>query len=217
MTNGKFIVLDGPDGSGKTTQTQRLVEILQDQGFKVIKVREPGITEVGEKIRNILMSTTMEPLTELMLFTAARTELINKVILPYLKSGHIVICDRFTDSTYAYQGAGRGIKEEVLKVEELIKALVKPDITFYFHVDLETAKDRCATRSGITDVFESEADSFKQRVRKGYEERAIMNMDTTIPVNGNLTMDEVTSNLLKWFQENFFEQNKHLKDKGDQS
>lgn len=215
MTTGKFIVLDGPDGSGKTTQTQRLVEILQDQGFKVIKVREPGITTVGEKIRDILLNNTMEPLTELMLFTAARVELIKQVILPYIETGYIVVCDRFTDSTYAYQGSGRGIKEEVLKVEELINALVKPDLTFYFNVDLEIAKQRCASRSGISDVFESEADSFKQRVRKGYEERAHMNIDTTIPVNGNLSMDEVTSNLLKWFEENFFKQNEHLKQKGN--
>lgn len=215
MTTGKFIVLDGPDGSGKTTQTQRLVEILQDQGFKVIKVREPGITDVGEKIRNILLTTSMEPLTELMLFTAARTELINKVILPYLATGHIVVCDRFTDSTYAYQGSGRGIKEEVLKVEELINNLIKPDLTFYFNVDLKVAKERCASRSGISDVFESETDNFKQRVRKGYEERAIKNMETTVPVNGNLPADEVTANLLKWLGENFFEQNKHLKQKGN--
>jgi dTMP kinase len=178
---GKFITFEGPEGSGKSTQLKLLVEKLEAQGVKVVCTREPGGTATGEAIRNILQHDAVdEPLNEraeLLLFTASRAQLMDHVILPALGRGEWVICDRFIDSTMAYQGYARGMPLETL---DLINNFAinghKPDITLLLDLDIERGfqrlEERYADGKGSADRFEREARDFHSRVRNGYHKLA---------------------------------------------
>jgi len=174
---GKFITFEGPEGSGKSTQIHRLVERLEAEGLKVSCTREPGGTATGEAVRNLLQHNAAgEPLAdraELLLFTASRAQLVDQIILPALERGEWVVCDRFIDSTLAYQGYARGMELATLDAINTFAIYGrKPDLTILLDLDVETGferlRERYAGREESHDRFERESMEFHQRVREGY-------------------------------------------------
>ncbi|MCF7863195.1 MAG: dTMP kinase [Kiritimatiellales bacterium] len=178
---GKFITFEGPEGSGKSTQIRLLAEKLEAQGIGVVCTREPGGTATGEAIRNILQHDSVgEPLSgraELLLFTASRAQLVDRVILPALDRGEWVICDRFIDSTMAYQGFARGMSIDALdRINDFAIGGRKPDLTLLLDLDIGCGFQRLEKRyaDGIAsaDRFERETQDFHLRVRDGYHQLA---------------------------------------------
>jgi len=167
--SGKFIVLDGPDGCGKSTQAKLLAEWLQEQGVPTISFRDPGDTAVGEKIRQVLLSpehNTMSTRTELLLYMATRTQLWAERIAPALETNQCVVLDRWLSSTCAYQGCAGGFgMDKVIKIATDCLERVWPDLTIILDVDLETASQRLNRQ---LDRMEQKGDSYHQRVREGF-------------------------------------------------
>jgi len=169
---GKLITFEGIDYSGKTTQAKRLFNYLKRKGYKILLLREPGGEKVSEKIRQVLLSsrnTGMNPLTELLLYEAARAQLVSRVILPALRQGKLVICDRFYDSTLAYQGYGRSL--DIKMIEYLNRVSVsglKPDLTLLIDIPLNFFSKRMRRNNKKKDRIEKEKMDFYKRVRKGY-------------------------------------------------
>ncbi len=191
MTNirkGRFLTLEGVDGAGKSTHVDWLVVRLRSMGLKVLSTREPGGTPVGEKLREMLLQDPMHLETETLLMFAARAEHLHKVILPALAAGTWVVCDRFTDATFAYQGGGRALgTQRVAALEQWVHPDIQPDRTWLFDVPLEVARERLE-RSRAKDRFEKEADAFFERTRAAYLERAqshperFLRIDATQPI-----------------------------------
>ncbi len=173
MKPGKFITFEGPEKSGKSTQAKLLSEHLKAEGYKVIFLREPGSTEIGERIRQILLDTRhqgMSEMTEMLLYMAARAQIVEELIKPSLKKGFIVLCDRFLDSTLAYQGYGCGLdKNSILSVGRLATSGIRPDLTLLldFWACSENLKNHKAP-----DRIEMRPHSFHDKVRRGYFELA---------------------------------------------
>lgn len=172
---GRFITLEGGEGAGKSTNLATLTRLLKERGHAVVQTREPGGTPVAEAIRELLLADheeTLVPMAELLLIFAARAQHLAKVVRPALERGSWVVCDRFTDATYAYQGAARGLgRDTVAAVERLVHPDLQPDLTFF--LDLNPAQGRRRTEArGATDRFEREADPFYHAVRDAYLERA---------------------------------------------
>jgi dTMP kinase len=181
LTTSGFITFEGIEGAGKTTQARRLCEHLSGKGIQYIFTREPGGTVIGEKIRSLLLdpqSDGMVPVSELLLYGAARSQHIEEVISPALAEGKVVICDRFVDATIAYQGSGRQIPMNVIKiVNSLASADIKPDLTILLDLEAEVGLARARARnksSGDTSTtrFDDEELEFHRRVREGYLEIA---------------------------------------------
>lgn len=170
MSRGKFITLEGTEGVGKSTNVRAVVECLEAAGLAVVVTREPGGTELGEAIRELLLGVRDEPManmTELLLVFAARAQHISEVIAPALAAGKWVVCDRFTDATYAYQGGGRGFDDDIIRqLETLVQGQLRPDMTVYLDVSVEIAAARIAGREH--DRFEREQLEFFRRVRARY-------------------------------------------------
>ena len=175
---GKFITVEGTEGVGKTTNIQRITGWLDERGITYISTREPGGTALGEKIRDLLLdkgNISMVASAELLLMFAARAQHLEEKIIPALAAGTWVLCDRFTDATYAYQGFGRGLNLEHIKgLEALVQGDLHPDFTLILDIDPALGMSRVRAR-GELDRFESEELAFFDRVRAGYRER----------VNGN--------------------------------
>ena len=178
MNRGKFITIEGSEGVGKTTQIAALRDSLQARGLEVIVTREPGGTPRAERIRELLLTPTEEPMPiacELLLMFAARATHIENLIRPALERGAWVVCDRFTDATYAYQGEGRGVRrEEIASLERFVQAELRPDLTLLLDAPIEIGAARAAARDGEggRDRFEQERREFFERVRASYLERA---------------------------------------------
>ncbi len=198
-----FITFEGVDLCGKTTQAEILVERLKSLGYDVLFVREPGGTKISEAIRNILLSEQnreMDPLTELFLFSASRAQLVKEAIIPALRSGKIVICDRFYDSTLAYQGYGRGIDIEKIKIiNELASSGIVPDITFLIDIPVEEIYRRKISKSTEMrkdqgDRMESSGFDFFERVRNGYLEIA-KESERFIVIDGMKDIDEISQQI----------------------
>ena len=172
-TRGKFITLEGVDGAGKSTHLAWIAERLRARGHDVVVTREPGGTPLGERLRELLLSEPMHIETETMLMFAARREHLARVIAPALEAGRWVLSDRFTDATYAYQGGGRGLSgDRIAALERWVQSDLQPDLTLYFDLSVEVARERLAASESTPDRFEREAAGFFERVRSTYLERA---------------------------------------------
>ena len=193
--NGIFVTFEGIDGSGKSTQANSLLRRIQENGYNAVLFREPGGTRISEQIRQILLSTKhseMAVITEVMLYSAARAQLTEEMIIPGLKENDIGVCDRYFDSTIAYQGYGRGISLEF--IDALIKEAAKrvwPDITFLVDVDVELAEKRSGT-IGRLDRIEMETVEFKDTVIRGFREIASNDRDRIVVLDGSQEVESLT-------------------------
>jgi dTMP kinase len=174
-TQGKFLTVEGVEGGGKSTNIQYIADFLENKNIAFIVTREPGGTEISEAIRDLLLSSDLPAMhsdTELLLMFAARAEHLHKKILPALHSGKWVLCDRFTDASYAYQGGGRGIAlQKIATLETWVQGNLRPDATLLFDLDAEIGLKRTQKR-GAADRFEEEAIDFFNAVRKQYLQMA---------------------------------------------
>jgi dTMP kinase len=175
MARGLFVTLEGGEGAGKSTSLRFIEAWLRQAGKNVVVTREPGGTDVGEQVREILLHArelVMTPETEMLLMFAARQEHLARVIRPALARGQTVLCDRFTDATYAYQGGGRGLDEKrIAAIEQWVQGDLRPDLTLLLDVPVAVGLQRANTRSA-PDRFESEQQDFFERVRAAYRVRA---------------------------------------------
>ena len=170
---GKFITLEGVDGAGKSTHLSWLVEHLRAHGRSVVQTREPGGTALGEKLRALLLHEKMHLETEALLMFAARREHLDQVIQPALMRGDWVVCDRFTDASFAYQGGGRGLSnDKLVQLETWVQQGFHPDLTLLFDLPIEIASQRMAGAGRELDRFEQEQVDFHERVRAAYLARA---------------------------------------------
>lgn len=173
--SGLFITLEGPEGAGKSTNREYLAARLREQGVDVVMTREPGGTPLAERIRELLLAPSEETMaadTELLLMFAARAQHLAEVIRPALARGAVVLCDRFTDATYAYQGGGRGLSvERIAILEAFVQGELRPDLTLVFDLPVEVGLARAAAR-GRLDRFEQEGQAFFEAVRQAYLQRA---------------------------------------------
>ena len=171
MKTGKFITIEGIEGAGKSTCIQVLTEAIEQQGIPLLPTREPGGTELGEALRTLLLGhqhTGMADKSELLLLFAARAEHLQQKIVPALQAGKWVLCDRFTDATYAYQGAGRGLSQDsITLLEDWVQEGLQPDLTMLLDLPVELGLQRAGKRS-TPDRFEREDIAFFQRIRQGY-------------------------------------------------
>ena len=198
--SGAFITLEGIEGSGKSTQVDFVVNFLKEKGKAVVSTREPGGTLLSEKIRELLLSNELPGMhadTELMLMFAARVEHVKQVIEPALQAGKFVVCDRFYDATYAYQGYGRDI--DLDKIDQLKNFSIdnlQPDLTLLLDVTLEVSEQRVASR-GNKDRFENEKVDFYKKVRQGYLELAKANSQRIAVIDSTQSIEDVQLNIQK--------------------
>lgn len=194
MSRGRFITLEGGEGAGKSTHLAALVEHLRARGLDVLSTREPGGTPLAERIRQLLLDRdeeALEPLAELLLVFAARAQHLARVVRPALAAGRWVVCDRFTDASYAYQGAGRALgPEPVDRLVALVHPDFEPDLTLYLDLPHDQGLARARDR-GAPDRFEQEAAAFFDRVREGYMERACAAPDRIRIVDASQGLEEV--------------------------
>lgn len=189
---GKFITFEGIDGAGKSSHVEWLAETLRSRGLTVLVTREPGGTALGERLRELLLNEPMHLETETLLMFAARREHLDKVIEPALARGEWVVCDRFTDATYAYQGGGRGLDRNKLGVlENWTHAHLQPDLTLLFDLPLEVARTRIVQAERKLDRFEQERVDFHDRVRHAYLERAAVNAARIKVIQGDRPLDTI--------------------------
>lgn len=169
MQQGKFITFEGPEGSGKSTQGRLLVRYLQSRGYRAIFLREPGATALGEKIRRILLdknSPRIYPLPEMLLYMAARAELVREAIRPALGKGYFVVCDRFVDSTLAYQGFGLGVNPRlIMHLADFVTEKITPDLTIFLDLLPKFGLKACGAK---LDRIEERPLAYHQKVRRGY-------------------------------------------------
>lgn len=192
MTRGRFITLEGPEGAGKSTHLKLLADKLKAQGIPVLTTREPGGTKLGEAVRGLLQFDTAGespvPTAELLLFLASRAQLVNNVILPALERGEWVLSDRFCDSTFAYQGYGRGMNvDELRAINGFATQGLMPDLTVLLDIPQDESRERVAGRNEKADRFEQERDAFHLRLAEGFRALAaadphrIRRIDSTTP------------------------------------
>ncbi|SQF97600.1 thymidylate kinase [Paucimonas lemoignei] len=195
---GLFITLEGPEGAGKSTNREYLAGRLRAEGIDVVLTREPGGTPLAERIRDLLLAPSDESMhadTELLLVFAARAQHLAQVIRPALARGAIVLCDRFTDATYAYQGGGRGLSQERIAVlEAFVQGQLHPDLTLVFDLPVEIGLARASAR-GQLDRFEQEGRSFFEAVRSTYLNRAKAAPERYRLVDAALPLAEVQQSL----------------------
>lgn len=195
MKKGIFITFEGLDGSGKTTQIKLLYDYLKKKGFDVITAVEPGGTEIGRKIRKILLDKenhTISYRAETFLFLASRAELVSKIVAPALRKGKIVICDRFFDSTVVYQGIARGLgREKILDMSLWTTGGLVPDVTFLLSVKADRGKRRMDDASKKRDRIELEENNFRKKIYRGYINIARKNRDRFVVINGEKSIEDI--------------------------
>ena len=203
MKKNLFITLEGIEGAGKSTVIDFIENFITSSGYDVVKTREPGGTAICEQIREILLNKNNDKLTddtELLLIFAARAQHLSEIILPNLTSNKIVLCDRFIDASYAYQGAGRGIEQSKINLlENWVMPDIKPDLTFLLDLDPKIAFERTNKRSDA-DRFESEDIHFFEKIRQYYLERAENEPERFRVINSELSLEDVQEqikNILK--------------------
>jgi len=207
MSRGFFITFEGLDGSGKTTQLRRLAASLEADGHTVVTLRQPGGTALGDRIRAILLDSRSEatlgaiaPATEMALMFADRAQAIHEVILPAIAAGHIVLCDRYTDSSEAYQGAGRGLgSQRILEMHAAACNNLQPDLTILLLPSLEASLKRARRRNqrhaekqgADENRFERESNDFYRRIHAKYEEIAAREPYRVFPIREDATIDRI--------------------------
>ncbi|MEI6708205.1 MAG: dTMP kinase [Methylococcales bacterium] len=200
MSRGKFITLEGGEGVGKTTNLSFIKDYLQQQAIPVTVTREPGGTALAEKIRQLVLDKDSESIsdtTELLLMFAARAQHIQHVIEPALAQGHWVLCDRFTDATYAYQGGGRELSiATIALLEQLVQGELRPDLTLLLDAPIEIGMER-AQKRGAFDRFEAEKISFFTRVRNMYLSRAAQQPDRIKVIQANQSLVNVQNDIIE--------------------
>ena len=207
MTTAKFITVEGIEGAGKSTNIAFIESHLASRGIEVLITREPGGTPLSEDIRSLLLQRReelMDNTAELLLIFAARAQHIKTVILPALERGQWVLCDRFTDATYAYQGAGRGLSMHSIEtLENLVQGDLRPNLTIVLDIDVDAGLVRVGKR-GVMDRFEAEHSQFFEAVRRCYLQRAEGNSERYRIINANLTLAEVHAQLQTALDQYFF-------------
>lgn len=192
-----FITFEGLDFSGKSTQARLLHEYLQDKKVKSVLLREPGGTKISEKIRNIILdreNSDITPLTEFLLFSSSRAQLVSQVIKPNLKKKFVVICDRYYDSSEAYQGFGGKVDiKSIEAVNDFATGGLKPDITFFINISPSEAFNRAESRGSVKDRIENKALSYYNKVYKGFKEIADKNRKRVVTIDGRLSIQEIHS------------------------
>lgn len=192
MSRGLFITFEGTDGTGKSTQIEFAREYFESRGFNVLMSREPGGTSISEKLRGILLDKAngeMSPVTEMMIYAASRAQLVSEVIIPAVNDGTVVICDRFVDSSVAYQAFGRGLGDMVAEVNSYATTGLAPDITFFMDIDPEVGRSRIA--GGELDRLEQEKSDFFRRVYDGYKSIAASDPGRVKTIDASGTVEEV--------------------------
>jgi len=202
---GLFISFEGIDGAGKSTHIEGLAQAFKALGRRVTLTREPGGTPLAEKLREMVLHDAMDPLTEALLIFAARRDHLQHVIEPSLARGEVVLCDRFTDATFAYQGSGRGFDETVLQqleawVQQTPEGLRQPDVTVWFELDPEVAAVRLAG-ARVPDRFEAQPVAFFQKVSQGYAKRAEIDPQRFVRLDAVQTREAVWQQLHQQFVE----------------
>lgn len=204
MKKGLFITIEGMDGSGKTTQINVIKEYMSQKGYNVVLTREPGGTEISEKIRDLILdsaNTKMSEVAEMLLYAAARAQVVAQLIRPAIEAGNIVICDRFVDSSYAYQGFGRGIDfDTIADVNRAAVDGMMPDITFFIDISPEIALKRRMASTGA-DRIEKEHMEFHMKVYSGYKRLAALYPERIKTIDGNRGVEEIAEDILKWLDE----------------
>jgi dTMP kinase len=202
MKSAWFISFEGIDGAGKSTHIEGLAQWFKSRGHTVTLTREPGGTPLAEKFRELALHESMDPLTEALVMFAARREHLVQVIEPALARSEVVLCDRFTDATFAYQGGGRGFDWSVLKaLEQMVQkvpasTLRQPDLTIWFDLDPAVAAQRLST-ARVPDKFESQPQSFFQAVRDGYAKRMQESPSRFAQIEADQSREDVWSEVLK--------------------
>ncbi|MDR2581918.1 MAG: dTMP kinase [Fibromonadaceae bacterium] len=192
----RFICLEGIDGCGKSTQVAALGDFLEKEGFKVLRIREPGGTEISEAIRQVILNPEykgkMNDMTELFLYSAARAQLIHEVVKPALRKGYVVLADRFAYSTLAYQGFGRGLDIEMVKnLLCMTCGVFFPNKTFIFDIPVSLSRERRLKNIYNKDRIEQEQDDFFERVRQGYLTIAKENPETCVLINAARSQEDI--------------------------
>ncbi len=194
-----FITFEGPEGSGKSSQLARLAPFLAERGFDILVTREPGGTVIGDQIRNCLHdveNTTMAAPTELLLYSASRAQLVQEVIRPVLEAGKIVLCDRYADSTLAYQGFGRGLDLDDLQViTNFATGGLKPDLTILLDIPVERGLERRRRWGAEMNRLDLEELAFHERVRQGYHELVRADMGRWCIIDADRTAEEVQEDI----------------------
>jgi len=193
-----FISFEGIEGSGKSTQIELIEELIRAKGYQVKKLREPGTTELGEKIRNIFLEKTTEtvdPITEAFLLYASRKHLDQNFLRQNLSDGAIVIADRYADATLAYQSYGKGLDHNFVKLIHDSSQLLSPDLTFYMDISAELSRERISDRE--MDRMESESIDFFKKVREGYLQIAHDNPERVVVLDANKAIDELHESIKK--------------------
>ena len=189
---GKFITFEGIDGAGKSSHVEWLAQWLRDHGKTVVVTREPGGTALGERLRELLLNEPMHLETETLLMFAARREHLAQVIEPALARGEWVICDRFSDATYAYQGGGRGLdRAKFATLEHWVHAHLQPDLTLLFDLPLDIARERIVLANRVLDRFEQERVDFHDRVRQAYLDRALHHGNRMRVIDANQPLEDI--------------------------
>lgn len=194
-----FIVLEGGDGAGKSTQAALLAERLQGPGRDVVRTREPGGTPIGEKLRSLVLEHghgDVDARTEALMFAAARAAHVEQLIAPALAAGSVVICDRYIDSSVAYQGVGRGLgAADVLALNRWATGGLRPDLTILLDVDPEAGRRRRTTGQASEDRLESEPDDFHARIRQAFLDRAADDAGAYAVLDARLAVDELAARI----------------------
>lgn len=204
MKKGLFITVEGTDGSGKTTQIGLIEGYLKEKGCDVVLTREPGGTNISEKIRSIILdarNSEMGYITEMMLYASSRAQLVSEVIKPAVESGKIVVCDRFVDSSYVYQGFGRGIDLKIIAdINRIALDGAIPDITFFFDISPEVALKRRIDSTGA-DRIEKEKVDFHMRVYNGYKKLVMLYPERIKPIESCRAIGEIFDDVKYWLDQ----------------
>lgn len=200
---GLFITLEGGDGAGKSTQIRNIKSFFEMKGLVVVHTREPGGTQISEKLRDILLdshNTEMDAVTEMLIYAASRAQHVRELVKPALDEGSVVICDRFLDSSIAYQACGRGLGDMVKIVNSYATDGLTPDITFWMDIDPDAGKER-VSKMGDFDRLEMEARDFHYRVYEGYRAIAQSEPDRIKRIDASRSVEEISAEIIKYLEE----------------